>query len=78
MNTESNKFKAPVSNKLLDGFNLNEGLSTVGDTIKSIWGKPQTTIIQQTPIEKEKDNTMLYVGIGGAVVMVVLLIFMLK
>lgn len=79
MNTESDKFQSPVSNNFWDKFNLNEGLNTVGDTIKSVWGKPQTTtVIQQTPVEKEEDNTMLYVGIGGAVVLVVLLIFMLR
>lgn len=78
---KTDRFKSTTSNKFWDNFNLNEGLNTLGETARSIWGKPveNTTIIQQAPEEKEKDNTMLYVGIGGgALVLVVLLIVFLK
>ena len=55
------------------------GLNTVGSTLSSIFKKPDTNI---TYIEKEKegdkDNTILYVGVGGVVLLVVLLIVMLK
>ncbi len=75
---QTDRFKSTTSNKLLD-FDLNAGLNTVGETIRSVWGKPveNTTIIQAT--EEEKDNTMLYVGIGGgALLLVGLLIVFLK
>lgn len=80
---KTDRFKSTTSNKFWDNFNLNEGLNTLGETARSIWGKPveNTTIIHQAPEEKEKekDNTMLYVGIGGgALVLVVLLIVFLK
>lgn len=78
---QTDRFKSTTSNKFWDNFNLNEGLNTLGETARSIWGKPveNTTIIHQAPEEKEKDNTMLYVGIGGgALVLVVLLIVFLK
>lgn len=78
---KTDRFKSTTSNKFWDSFNLNEGLNTLGETARSIWGKPveNTTIIQQAPEEKEKDNTMLYVGIGGgALLLVVLLIVFLK
>ena len=77
---QTDRFKPTTSNSIWDAFNLNEGLNTLGETARSIWGKPveHTTIIQ-APEEKEKDNTMLYVGIGGgALLLVVLLIVFLR
>ena len=59
-------------------FDVNEGLKTVGNTLVGIFKKPDnitnTTVIQA----KEDDNTMLYVGIGGAALLVVLLIVFMK
>ena len=78
---QTDRFKPTTSNSIWDAFNLNEGLNTLGETARSIWGKPveHTTIIQQASEEKEKDNTMLYVGIGGgALLLVVLLIVFLR
>ncbi|MEE1288469.1 MAG: hypothetical protein UHK44_07715 [Bacteroidaceae bacterium] len=78
---QSDRFQGNVSNKLLDNFNLNEALTTLGNTASSIWGKQKvenTTIIQQAPKPKEDDNTMLYLGIGGAALLVILLIVFLR
>lgn len=78
---QSDRFQGNVSNKLLDNFNLNEALTTIGNTASSIWGKQKvenTTIIQQAPKPKEDDNTMLYLGIGGAALLVILLIVFLR
>lgn len=78
---QSDRFQGNVSNKLLDNFNLNEALTTLGNTASSIWGKQKvenTTIIQQAPKEDEDDNTMLYLGIGGAALLVILLIVFLR
>lgn len=78
---KTDRFQGNVSNKLLDNFNLNEGLNTVGNTLSSIFGKQpieNTTIIQEAPKPKEDDNTMLYVGIGGAALLVILLIVFLR
>ena len=77
---QSDRFQRNVSNKLLDNFNFNEALTTLGNTASSIWGKQpveNTTIIQAAP--EEKNNTMLYLGIGGgALLLVVLLIVFLR
>ena len=76
---KTDRFQGNVSNKLLDNFNLNEGLNTVGNTLSSIFGKQpveNTTIIPEAP--KEDDNTMLYVGLGGAALLVILLIVFLR
>ncbi len=77
---KTDRFQGNISNKLLDNFNLNEGLNTIGSTISSVWGKQpveNTTIIQAAP--EEKNNTMLYLGIGGgALLLVVLLIVFLR
>lgn len=77
---KTDRFPGNISNKLLDNFNLNEGLNTIGNTISSVWGKQpveNTTIIQADP--EEKNNTMLYLGIGGgALLLVVLLIVFLR
>lgn len=60
-------------------FNWNEGLSTVGDTLKGIFRKPDTYVTNTYVQPEEEDNTMLYVGIGGAVLLVVILmVVMLK
>ena len=69
---QTDRFRSTTSNKFWDNFNLNEGLNTLGETARSIWGKPveNTTIIEATE-EKEKDNTMLYVGIGGGALLLV-------
>lgn len=78
---KTDRFQGNVSNKLLDNFNLNEGLNTVGNTLSSIFGKQpieNTTIIQEAPKPKEDDNTMLYVGLGGAALLVILLIVFLR
>lgn len=75
---QTDRFQEDVSKK----FNWNEGLKTVGDTLTGIFRKPDNvvnnTYIQDDKKDKEaeEDNTMLYVGIGGAVLLVVLLIFM--
>ena len=86
---QTNRFQSPVSNKLFDNFNLNQGLETVGNTLTGIFGKKQPVtnnyIVQNEDKDKDKDKekgkdkTMLYVGIGGGVLMlVILLIVMLK
>lgn len=74
---QTDRFQSTTSNKFWDSFNLNEGLNTLGETARSIWGKPveHTTIIQAP--EKEKDNTMLYVGIGGGALLLVVLLFVM-
>ena len=86
---KTDRFRRIVSNKDNDTekdkskkFDWNEGLSTVGSTLATIFKKPDnitnTTVIQ-SPQESEEDNTMLYVGIGGgALLLVVLLIVFLK
>lgn len=78
---QTDRFQEDVSKK----FNWNEGLKTVGDTLTGIFRKPDNvvnnTYIQDDKKDKEdeeKDNTMLYVGIGGAVLLVILLIFMMR
>lgn len=56
----------------------NKTVSTVGSTLVGIFKKPDnitnTTVIQP----KEDDNTMLYVGLGGAALLVVLLFVFMK
>ena len=73
---QTDRFQEDFSKK----FNWNEGLKTVGDTLTGIFRKPDNvvnnTYIQDDKEDEEKDNTMLYVGIGGAVLLVILLIFM--
>lgn len=53
----------------------NKTISTVGSTLVGIFKKPDnitnTTVVQP----KEDDNTMLYVGIGGGVLLLVVLLF---
>lgn len=75
---QTDRFQEDVSKK----FNWNEGLKTVGDTLTGIFRKPDNvvnnTYIQDDKEDEEKDNTMLYVGIGGAVILLVVLIIVLK
>ena len=80
---KTNRFQDNVSTKLFDNFNLNEGLNTVGNTLSSIFGKQpieNTTIIQpEAPNESQEDNTLLYLGLGGgALLLVILLIVFLR
>ena len=55
----------------------NQTFSTVGSTLAAIFKKPDN-ITNTTVIQPEEDNTMLYVGIGGAALLVVLLIVFMK
>jgi hypothetical protein len=75
---QTDRFQPTKSGK----FNWNEGLKTVGDTLTGIFRKPDNivnnTYIQDDKEDEEKDNTMLYVGIGGAVILLVVLIIVLK
>lgn len=73
--------------KFVDGtvspkINWNEALNTAGDTLKGIFKKPDTYVTNNTtyvqPEEEKGDNTMLYVGIGGAVLVVVILLVMMR
>lgn len=79
----SNNGNEPEENKdKSKKFDWNQGLSTVGSTLATIFKKPDnitnTTVIQ-SPKDNEDDNTMLYVGIGGGVLLlVVLLIVFMK
>lgn len=65
---------------------LNNLISTAGTTLTGIFKKPDTYVTNNTTMaapsgnedNKEKDNTMLYAGIGGAVLLVVILLVMLK
>lgn len=75
----SNNGNEPEENKDKSRkFDLNQGLKTVGDTLVGIFKKPDN-ITNTTVIQPEEDNTMLYVGIGGGVLLlVVLLIVFMK
>lgn len=72
---------------------LNNLVTTAGATVTGVFASKQAASqpqIQQAPApaapaapsgnedNKEKDNTMLYAGIGGAVLLVVILLVMLK
>lgn len=85
---KTDRFVTTISNKDNDTekdksrkFDVNEGLKTVGDTLVGIFRKPDnitnTTVIQ-SPKENEDGNTMLYVGLGGAALLVVLLFVFMK
>ena len=74
---QTDRFKSTVSNKWWDAFDPNNAINTLGETARSIWGKPvENTTIIQAP-EEEKDNTMLYVGIGGGALLLVVLLFVM-
>lgn len=73
---QTDRFKSTVSNKWWDAFDPNNAINTLGETARSIWGKPvENTTIIQAP--EEKDNTMLYVGIGGGALLLVVLLFVM-
>lgn len=59
-------------------FDWNEGLKTVGDTLIGIFRKPDNITNNTITMADDDDNTMLYVGIGGALLLVVLLIVFLR
>ena len=59
-------------------FDWNEGLKTVGDTLIGIFRKPDNITNNTITMTEDDDNTMLYVGLGGALLVVVLLIVFLR
>ena len=67
---QTDRFQGNVSRKL----DWNEALNTVGSTISNVFGKPNTYNTYTTTVEEGNDNTMLYVGIGGAALLVVVLL----
>ena len=73
---QTDRFQEDISKK----FNLNEAINSVSSAIGSALKKPDTHITYNTikDDEEEKDNTMLYVGIGGAALLVILLIVFMK
>lgn len=72
---QTDRFQKNVSKKV----DWNEAFNTLGDTVSNVFGKPDTyNTYNTTVMEEEKDNTMLYVGIGGAVLLVVVLILFMK
>lgn len=75
---QTDRFQKNISKKI----DWNEALNTVGNTVSNVFKKPDVYNTYNTTnneIKEEKDNTMLYVGIGGAaLVLVVLLIVFMK
>lgn len=74
---QTDRFQGKVSKKL----DWNEALNTVGDTISNVFSKPDTYNTYNTTNvvdDKKDDNTMLYVGIGGAALLVIVLILFMK
>ena len=73
---QTDRFQEDISKK----FNLNEAINSVSSAIGSALKKPDAHITYNTikDDEEEKDNTMLYVGIGGAALLVILLIVFMK
>lgn len=71
---QTDRFQGKVSKKI----DWNDALDTVGNTISNVFGKPDTYNTYNTTNneikDKEGDNTMLYVGIGGAALLVVVLL----
>lgn len=67
--------KDEVSKKI----NWNEALNTVGSTISDVFSKPDTYVTYNSTIadKEKKDNTMLYVGIGGAALLLVILLIVI-
>ena len=59
-------------------FDWNEGFKTVGDTLIGIFRKPDNITNNTITMTEDDDNTMLYVGLGGALLLVVLLIVFLR
>ena len=72
---QTDRFQKDVSKKV----DWNEAFNTLGDTVSNVFGKPDTyNTYNTTVVEEEKDNTMLYVGIGGAALLVILLIVFMR
>lgn len=76
---QTDRFQKNISKKI----DWNEALNTVGNTVSNVFKKPDVYNTYNTTNneikDEEKDNTMLYVGIGGAaLVLVVLLIVFMK
>lgn len=72
---QTDRFQKDVSKKV----DWNEAFNTLGDTVSNVFGKPDTyNTYNTTVMEEEKDNTMLYVGIGGAALFVILLIVFMR
>ena len=80
---QTDRFQKNVSKKV----DWNDAIKTVGDTISNVFGQPDvyntynTTNTTNTTNEikdNEGDNTMLYVGIGGAALLVILLIVFMR
>lgn len=78
MKTESKKIINTVSHNDPTPsrvFDWNGAFGDVTDMISDIWGKPDTTTIVAP--EPEKDNTLLYVGIGAVALMFILVVIVL-
>lgn len=72
---QTDRFQKDVSKKV----DWNEAFNTLGDTVSNVFGKPDTyNTYNTTVMEEENDNTMLYVGIGGAALLVILLIVFMR
>lgn len=72
---QTDRFQKDVSKKV----DWNEAFNTLGDTVSNVFGKPDTYNTYNTTVMKEeKDNTMLYVGISGAALLVILLIVFMR
>ena len=67
---QTDRFQRNVS-----AFDWNAAIDTVGNTISNVFSKPDTYNTYNTTVtEEDNDNTALYVGIGGAVLLVVVLL----
>lgn len=74
---QTDRFQKNVSKKV----DWNDAIKTVGDTISNVFGQPDVYNTYNTTNEikdNEGDNTMLYVGIGGAALLVILLIVFMR
>lgn len=69
---QTDMIKDEVSKK----FNLNEAIKDVGSALGSALKKPDTYVTYNSTIaeDENKDNTMLYAGIGGAALLLVILL----
>ena len=71
---QTDRFQRNVS-----AFDWNAAIDTVGNTLSNVFSKPDTYNTYNTTVtEEDNDNTALYVGIGGAVLLVVVLILFMK
>lgn len=67
---QTDRFQRNVS-----AFDWNAAIDTVGNTLSNVFSKPDTYNTYNTTVtEEDNDNTALYVGIGGAVLLVVVLL----